>query len=92
MFIDFCDAAAPWVPGDPPTVSQGLAGGRGSSVAFVYAAAASMAVLGGQSQHEERRGALLLIGADLARRRPVGRSKGTKRPTNSVHGLGRDAG
>jgi len=33
-----------------------LAGARGSSVGLVSAAAASMAVLGGQSQHEERRG------------------------------------
>ena len=70
-------------------MSTGLAGARGSSVAFVSAAAASMTVLGGQSQHEERRGVLLLIGADLARRLPVGRPKGAKRPTHGTYWLDR---
>ena len=41
------------------------------------------------------RGAAWLVGlivADSARRRPLGRPKSAKRPTNSVHGLGRDTG
>ena len=46
----------------------------------------------GQSQHEERRGVSGCLVQILARRRPVGRSKGAKRPTNSVYGLGRDTG
>ena len=56
---------------------------------FVSAAAASMAVLGGQSQHEERSGVLGCLVQILARRRPLGGLIGAWRPTHGTHWLDR---
>jgi len=70
-------------------VPTGLAGARGSSVGLLSAAAALMAVLGGQSQHEERRGVSGCLVQILARRRPVGGLIGAWRPTHGTHWLNR---